>query len=399
MQPIKIFFSCAPESPKDKRYVYDLENHFADQKRSGEVTVWHVHKISPGANVKQELLTNLNSSDIILIFLSPDYMTTDHCVEVEGMQAASMQSLGIASVRVIQVRPIDWRTAPFNFCQILPESGDFLSKLPDREQALHKIAMDISTLVREVRNSRSVREANRVEHSRVLHQAYYMPLMAPIESLIKAKQTDASKLMRQTDEVTKTRRSVRQIDEVTKTRRTEDLKQRKPSTKERRTDQVLADYSAPSEFRLAPGIKPFPRSRQKSQNRKRGKQNTPEPKSTIRKWLGDADKEYRFMSKGKRGLFFFYPMILIDAFGTSAAILNSSNSWMLFGLSLFISLLSVVIGAVNTGSLIPIPLALLYAGAWAIIISHYLALKPLYLIITISAITLAHILLFRKNYR
>src|SRR2546425_10434487 len=106
MQPIKIFFSCAPNSNKDERYVHALEKPFADQKRNGEVTIWHVHNIPPGTNVRQENLRNLNSADIILIFMSPDYIADDYCVEVEGAQAASMQSWGIATVKKLRIRPI-----------------------------------------------------------------------------------------------------------------------------------------------------------------------------------------------------------------------------------------------------------------------------------------------------
>jgi TIR domain len=88
MQPIKIFFSFAPDSLKDRKYVSHLEKHLADQKRLGEVKIWHVHKASPGANVEQEILTNLKNADIILIFMSPDYMANDNCVDLEGSLVA-----------------------------------------------------------------------------------------------------------------------------------------------------------------------------------------------------------------------------------------------------------------------------------------------------------------------
>ena len=105
------------------------------------------------------------------------------------------------------------------------------------------------------------------------------------------------------------------------------------------------------------------------------------------------------MSKRKRGIFFFYPLILIDALGLPAAILAWANSWVLFGLTLVISLPLTIIGAVNTGNLIPIPLALLYASIWGIIIHHYSSWNTLGIIGIIVAITFTHLLLFRKNYR
>ena len=133
MQPIKIFFSCAPNSSKDRKYVDALEKHFADQKRNDEVSIWHLYKTYLGSNEQQEILTHLNDADIILIFQSPDYLDNDFCVDVEGAQAASMQTWGIATVRVLRIRSIDSRTAPFNFCEALPESGEFISSLPYKE--------------------------------------------------------------------------------------------------------------------------------------------------------------------------------------------------------------------------------------------------------------------------
>src|SRR5439155_11082434 len=180
---------------RDKRFVLALEKHFADQINYGEVKIWHVHKASPGLNLQQEILTKLNSSDIILIFLSPDYMNNAFCVNREGAQAASLESSRIATVRVLLIRPIVWRTAPFNFCEVLPESREFISSLRHKEEEiLHDIALDIYTLVKEARNSRSERDAKRVEHRPILQQAYYMPVMPTVESLVKTKQTDDIKL-------------------------------------------------------------------------------------------------------------------------------------------------------------------------------------------------------------
>jgi len=388
MQPIKIFFSYSPNSNKDKRYVDALEKQLADQTRNGEVIIWHVHKVPPGTNVRQELLKNLNSSDIILIFMSPDYLANDDCVDVEGAQAATMQSLGIATIRVLRIRPIDASSAPFNFCVTLPTSGEFISSLGyKKEEVLHNIALDISALVKEARNNRFVREANRREYSPILHQAHSMPVMAPVESLIKTRQTDDIKL----------NKLERKTDEVKNIKRTGELTRRKTNTRVKQKNQALTDSATPSEYGSTRKIKPLPRTRSRAKTRET--LSTYKLRSTLINWLDGAGKEYKFLSKGNRGKFLFYPMILIDSFGMSAAILGWWNSLILAGLALIISLLSVVIGSVNTGNKLPIPLALLYAGAWGLVIQHYLSWKPVVIIGIMAAITFIHILLFRKNSR
>src|SRR5450755_193903 len=383
MQPIKIFFSCAPDSDKDKAYVQALENHFADQKRNGEVTIWHVYKISPGANAQQETLKNLNSSDIILIFVSPDYSNNDYCVGVEGTKAALMQTRGIATVRVLRVRSVDFRATPFNFCKELPEGEEFISNLRYKERVLLNIAIDISALVKEARNCHHTREVNRNKYSSIHHQYHSTPVMTPIESLIKTKQTDDIKLSR----------LERKTDEVKNTKQTEEIIQRKTNTRKKQKKQVLTDSATSSEYVPTRKVKPLPKTLT------RGRQSTKLRSTSITNWQNSANREYKLLSKGNRGKFFFYPIILINSFGIAAAILGWWNSLILAGLVFIISLLSVVIGAVNTGNKLPIPLALLYAGVWGLIIEHYLSWKPVGIIAVMAAITFIHFLLFHKNSR
>ncbi|HEU0001514.1 MAG TPA: TIR domain-containing protein [Ktedonobacteraceae bacterium] len=395
MQRIKLYFSFASDSDKDKRYVQALEKQLADQTLYGEVQIWHIHKASPGSNIQQATITKLNSADIILIFLSPDYMNNAYLVNREGAQAASMQSWGIASVRVLRIRPISYRSAPFNFCQVLPESGEFISTLRHKEEEiLHDVASDIYTLIKEVRSNRTEREAKRLEYKAALQQAHYMPVMTSVESLIKTRQTDDAKLHRlekKTDEV----KSARQTDDLDP-RRTRNAQ--KTDIKTKRGDRVLADNS---QYASNQEIQSIARAQRRRQAGIREVRNTHKPRTRNKtSWLDGADKEYKFFNKGYWRKLFFYSVILADSFGLAAALLSWWNSWAFAGLTLIISLPMVVIGAINTGNFLPIPLALAYAGVWGIIAHHFfLSLKPAHIIGIMAVITFIHLFLFHKNSR
>ncbi len=383
MQPIKIFCSCAPNSLQDKRYIEDLDKHLAQVQRDGLVQIWHVHKISPGVNVERELHDKLNSADIILIFLSPDYMASDHCINVEAKRAVWLESKGIATVRVLLLRHVYWKNAPFSWCQPLPKNRKFISKWVDKNEAFLDVVRDIHLLIDEAQGNRSVREAIRKNYRPVMNQPHVLTVMPPFEALMKERQTDEIKLERHTDNI----RLERRTDEIKSPRRTERLKRRKINTRPKQEGLILADVATPSEFTVRQKLKSLPRARRRVRS------------TDITNWQNRASKEYNFMSKKKRGIFFFYPMILIDALGLPAAILGWSNSLVLFSLALIISLPCVIIGAVNTGNLIPIPLALLYASVWGIIIHHFRSWSLLDTIGIIVIITFIHLLLFRKNYR
>jgi hypothetical protein len=403
MQPIKIFFSCAPSSSRDKKYVDKLEKLFADKKRNNEVIIWHVHKTLPGTHAKQERLEKLYSADIILIFVSSDYMSDDYCVDVEGSKAATMHSRKVALVRVLYVRPTDIQNAPFNFCDVLPSNGGAISTLHSykEEEVLLDIAQAIFALVKEARNNRPMRETKRSEYKYIVNRSHPIYGIPPIESLIKAKQIDNIKpnqLERKTDDIKKEKQTddFPQRKTSTRARKTDDFPQRKTTTRARKRKQVLPDSIVTSEYISTRKIKPLP----KTQSRIRNTQtNYKQRVINTTGWLQNADKEYKLLSKGNKGILFLYPMIIIDSFGIAAAIYNWANSLLLTLFYSLISLLCVVIGAINTGNKLPIPLAILYSIIWGFIIAHYLQPKPIIVIGVMAIIAFSHFLLFRKNSR
>src|SRR5260221_3121708 len=106
MQPIKIFCSYARNSRDDRKYLYELEKHLDSLKRQGQIEIWHAHKLAAGADEERETLMWLKQADIILLFVSSDYMSNDYCYDVEGMRAIEMEEADIAYVRVIRVRHV-----------------------------------------------------------------------------------------------------------------------------------------------------------------------------------------------------------------------------------------------------------------------------------------------------
>lgn len=393
MPAINIFCSWAYNSLTDKKLIGDLEKHLSQLQRDGKVTIWHAHKTSPGADLRREVLTQLKKADIILLCISPDYMASDDCIKVEASQAMWMQDKGIACVRVILLRPIAWEDAPFHFCRALPRNGKFVSKWPDRNEAFQDIVQDIKVVIQETLQTRNDREARRAEHNPILSRTHIITVMPPVESIMKKRQTDDIQQNKRTDDIKPTR----QTDEIKATRRTEGLKQKRTSRKVSQNEKILADEASLG-LTLTPRIKPLPKPKRRNGIRQR-ERSTQRLRSTgIRNWLNAARKEYRFMSKGYYRIF-FYSVLLIDATSIAAAVLGWSNSWVLFWLALFIALLGVVVGAVNTDNLIPIPLALLYAGIWGIIVYHYLPWNPFGIISVSAAIAFIHLLLFSKHYR
>jgi TIR domain len=79
-QPITIFcsYTHADESYKDA-----LKTALAVPIRNGEISLWHDRLIVPGQEWDNEIKSQLNSADIILLMVSADFFASDYCQRVE----------------------------------------------------------------------------------------------------------------------------------------------------------------------------------------------------------------------------------------------------------------------------------------------------------------------------
>ncbi len=80
LRPVQVFYSYAAE---DEVYRLQLETHLSLLRRQGAISEWHNRKITPGADSERTVATYLNTSSIILLLISPDFMASDYCYQVE----------------------------------------------------------------------------------------------------------------------------------------------------------------------------------------------------------------------------------------------------------------------------------------------------------------------------
>ena len=75
--PIEIFYSYAHE---DERLRKALDKQLSLLKRDKLITEWHDHKITAGQEWENEILSHLNSAQIILLLISPDFMASEFAI-------------------------------------------------------------------------------------------------------------------------------------------------------------------------------------------------------------------------------------------------------------------------------------------------------------------------------
>jgi len=144
---IEIFFSY---SHKDEKLRDDLEKQLSLLKRQGIIASWHDRKIVAGQEWVDQIDTHLNTAQIILLLISPDFMASDYCYESEMMRAIERHKAEEALVIPVILRPTDWHSAPFANFQALPQNGKPVTTWSNRDEAFLDIARGIRIVVREL---------------------------------------------------------------------------------------------------------------------------------------------------------------------------------------------------------------------------------------------------------
>jgi hypothetical protein len=104
-----LFFSY---SHRDERLRDQLEMHLSSLRRQGLISTWHDRRIVAGSDVDESIDENLNSADVILLLVSPDFIASDYCYEREVARAIQRHKDGKAKVISVILRPCDWRELP-----------------------------------------------------------------------------------------------------------------------------------------------------------------------------------------------------------------------------------------------------------------------------------------------
>ena len=134
-------------SHKDERYRRELEISLAQLQRDNLVTVWHDRKILPGQEWGQEIDRNLESAEIVLLLVSPDFLASNYAYGREMLRAMERHRSRSATVVPIILRPSDWQHTPISSLQALPSEGRPVSRWSNRDQAWLDVVQGLRRLI------------------------------------------------------------------------------------------------------------------------------------------------------------------------------------------------------------------------------------------------------------
>src|SRR5215470_4516518 len=118
--PITIFFCYARE---DEALLNKLKTHLRPLQRQSLIDVWYDREISAGTEWEQEIKEHLNTAQIILLLVSPDFMDSDYCYGIEMKRAIERHERKEARVIPVILDHVYWQVDPLNKLQALPTDG------------------------------------------------------------------------------------------------------------------------------------------------------------------------------------------------------------------------------------------------------------------------------------
>ena len=139
-----VFFSY---SHADEELRDQLEKHLTMLKRQGVIETFHDRRIPAGNEFDSSISAELERADVILLLVSPDFLASAYCYDIEMQRALQRHGLGEARVIPVILRHCDWHSAPFGKLLATPRDGKPVRAFPDLDEAFLQVAQAIRQAV------------------------------------------------------------------------------------------------------------------------------------------------------------------------------------------------------------------------------------------------------------
>jgi serine/threonine protein kinase/Flp pilus assembly protein TadD len=143
---IEIFCCYARQ---DHSLLLKLKKYLLPLQQEGFITLRADVDISTGTEWKKEIHLQLNTSQIILLLVSPDFMASEYCYSAEMTQAMKRHQNGEAQVVPIILRSISWQKTPFGKLQAFPKNAKPITsrKWHNQDEAFCEVVEELRDVI------------------------------------------------------------------------------------------------------------------------------------------------------------------------------------------------------------------------------------------------------------
>lgn len=142
-------------SHRDEALHDELVKHLKPLEREGAIRPWHDRQITAGREIGTAIDDVLETAEIVLLLISPDFISSDYCWSREMTRSMDRHQSGEARVIPVILRPVDWHTTPFGKLLALPTDGKAVVSWPNHDDGFLDVAKGIRKVISELRNERT----------------------------------------------------------------------------------------------------------------------------------------------------------------------------------------------------------------------------------------------------
>jgi hypothetical protein len=124
-----------------------LHTHMAILKQEGKVSAWFDREILPGGDLDFSINEKLIAADIFIAIVSPDYLHSKYCYQIEFKAALSRMEAGELVIVPIIAEPCDWQASPFGKMKAIPTDGKAISDWVNKNTAYLNIIQELRRLL------------------------------------------------------------------------------------------------------------------------------------------------------------------------------------------------------------------------------------------------------------
>jgi hypothetical protein len=134
-------------SHRDESLLERFHTHLSMLRREGRITSWYDRQIAAGATIDREIDKQLESCQIFIALVSPDFLNSGYCYDREMARAIERHEAGQIVVIPVILEPCDWLTSPLKQFKAIPKDGKPISEWTNKNTAWLDVVTELRRLV------------------------------------------------------------------------------------------------------------------------------------------------------------------------------------------------------------------------------------------------------------
>lgn len=141
-------------SHKDERFRDELRGALTPYERKRELRVWDDTRVEAGQQWEPEILSKLDSADIVILLLSNDFIRSDYCFLKEMRRACERDKAGECAIIPIVVRACAFTKLELGQIQAIVPNGKPIKQNRDRDAAWLEVTRQLDRVIAQLKDAR-----------------------------------------------------------------------------------------------------------------------------------------------------------------------------------------------------------------------------------------------------